>query len=311
MENQQQRVDNGPEMSFIPKTYQLFWSGKRALVSNYEKYGPGGHGLDRRLVLSLGILNIILLIIAIVIGANCAGVKSGSLHVSDSAVAKVINELSYLRSNHSDVMEAETEAKSALDNALKNHKQLKVQIAEKKSANDNYQKQVEALLEQKLTLQANLSAAEDSCLICPYGWIAYNSSCYFFSFTESRVKKNWPDSRADCTGRNSDMIVVDNKEEQTFVSATIESMSASSQGDAFWLGLSDTATEGQWVWVNNVVETENRYWMEGEPNDHGQRGEDCAVTVFRPTFPWRTRNDLNCEGQKKLWICEMAARRTA
>lgn len=79
--------------------------------------------------------------------------------MSDSAVAKVINELSYLRSNHSDVMEAETEAKSALDNALKNHKQLKVQIAEKKTANDNYQKEVEDLLEQKLTLQANLSAA--------------------------------------------------------------------------------------------------------------------------------------------------------
>lgn len=56
-------------------------------------------------------------------------------------------------------MEAEIEAKSALDNALKNHKQLKVQIAEKKAANDNYQKQVEVLLEQKLTLQANLSAA--------------------------------------------------------------------------------------------------------------------------------------------------------
>lgn len=31
----------------------------------------GGHGLDRRLVLFLGLLNIILLIIAIVIGANC------------------------------------------------------------------------------------------------------------------------------------------------------------------------------------------------------------------------------------------------
>lgn len=56
-------------------------------------------------------------------------------------------------------MEAETEAKSALDDALKNHKQLKGQIAEKKAANDDCQKQVEALLERKLTLQANLSAA--------------------------------------------------------------------------------------------------------------------------------------------------------
>lgn len=88
--------------------------------------------------------------------------KNGSIHVSDSAVAKVINELNYLRSNHSDVMEAKAKAKSALDNAQKKREELKVQIAEKKAANDNYQKQVEALLEQKLSLQANLSTAGKS-----------------------------------------------------------------------------------------------------------------------------------------------------
>lgn len=174
-----------------------------------------------------------------------ARVKAGSLHVSDSAVARVLNELNYLRSNHSDVMEAETDARGAFDSALKNHEKLKVQIDEKKAANDNYQKQVEDLLAQKLSLQANLSAAgepqkqrkatswlriwkstknlfffslslspEDPCLICPSGWIAYNSSCYFYSSTESRVKKNWHDSRTDCTSRNADLIVVDNPDEQ-------------------------------------------------------------------------------------------------
>lgn len=281
------------------------------MISAYEKYGPDGQESDRRLVLSLGLLNVILLITAIVIGANCAKVKSGSIHVSDSAVAKVINELNYLRSNHSDVMEAESEAKSALDSALKKHQRLKVQIGEKKAANDIYQKQVEDLLAQKLSLQANLSAAEDPCLVCPSGWIAYNSSCYFYSFTESRIKKNWPESRTDCTSRNSDLIVVDNQEEQKFVSVTIENMSAGSREDTFWLGLSDTETEGQWVWVNNVIEVENRYWMDGEPNDHGHRGEDCATTAFSPTFPWKTRNDLNCQTQRRFWICETAARRAA
>lgn len=88
-----------------------------------------------------------------------ARVKAGSLHVSDSAVARVINELNYLRSNHSDVMEAETDARSALDTAVNNHNKLKVQIDAKKAANINYQKQVEDLLGQKLSLQANLSAA--------------------------------------------------------------------------------------------------------------------------------------------------------
>lgn len=85
-------------------------------------------------------------------------VKSGSLHVSDSAVARVLNELNYLRSNHSDVMEAEADARSALESVKKNHEKLKVQIDEKKAANDNYQRQVEDLLGQKLSLQANLSA---------------------------------------------------------------------------------------------------------------------------------------------------------
>lgn len=41
MESQQDRTDNGPKMSFVPKTYQLLCSGKRALVSSYEQYGPG------------------------------------------------------------------------------------------------------------------------------------------------------------------------------------------------------------------------------------------------------------------------------
>lgn len=87
-----------------------------------------------------------------------ARVKEVSLHVSHSAVAKVINELDDLRSNHSDVMEAEAEAKSALDSAIKNHDQLKAQITEKEATNENYQKQLEVLLKEKSTLQANLSA---------------------------------------------------------------------------------------------------------------------------------------------------------
>lgn len=87
-----------------------------------------------------------------------AKVKEVSLHVSHSAVAKVLNELDDLRSNHSDVMEAEAEAKSALDSAIKNHNQLKAQITEKEAANENYQKQVEVLLKEKSALQANLSA---------------------------------------------------------------------------------------------------------------------------------------------------------
>ena len=87
-----------------------------------------------------------------------AKVREGSLHVSHSAVAPIIDELNFLRSNHSDVIEAEEEAKIALERAAKNHAQLKEKIEKQRTINDNYQKQVEELQEELIHLQSNMSA---------------------------------------------------------------------------------------------------------------------------------------------------------
>nr|XP_046268895.1 CD209 antigen-like protein E [Scatophagus argus] len=277
---------------------------------NFEKFGQGGDGSNRLLILCLGLLNAILLIAAVVIGINCAKVKEGSLHVSHSAASQLINELNYLRSNHSDVMEAEEEAKNAFDRALRNHAELKVKIEQQKTINDDYQRQVEALLKEKMNLLSNISALEGTCGRCPSKWLLHNSSCYFFSYAESStVKKNWPDSRADCVSRGADLTVIDNQEEQKFVSGSIENMRRGTNiwENGFWIGLTDTETEGEWVWINNVTEVEQGYWMEGESNDYGHLGEDCGVAVYSHFNPWKTRYDANCNVIKIYWICEMAS----
>lgn len=49
-----------------------------------------------------------------------------------------------------------------------------------------------------------------------------------------------------------------------------------------------------------------RYWRDGEPNDSGHHGEDCAATVYSDQNPWKTRNDINCRSGKIHWICEKA-----
>ncbi|XP_071355029.1 CD209 antigen-like protein C [Trachinotus anak] len=265
-----------------------------------------GDGFKRPAILCLGLLNLALLIVAIVLGINCAKVKEGSLQVSHSAATQLINELNYLRSNHSDVIEAEEEAKKALERAIKNHAQLKVQIQQLTTINDGYQRQIEALRTEKTNLKSNISALEGTCGKCLSGWILFNSSCYFFSYTESStVIKNWPDSRADCISRGADLVVIDNPEEQKFVSDKIQNMKISSEWwlNGFWMGLSDTETEGMWVWINNVTEVEQRYWMIGEPND--QNGEDCGIAVSSFDNPWRTRFDGNCHRKQLHWICEM------
>lgn len=91
-----------------------------------------------------------------------AKAKQGSLQVSHTAAAELIGGLEDLRSNHSNVIEAREEAKSALDAALKNHTQMKKQIAELKAVNDNYQKQTEVLEKERASLKANYTALSEA-----------------------------------------------------------------------------------------------------------------------------------------------------
>lgn len=263
----------------------------------------------RLVILGLGLLNAVLLITAVAIGINCAKVKEGSLHISHPTATQLISELTDLRSNHSDMIEAEEEAKVTLQRAIESHAQLKVKIEQLKKINDGYQTQVQALRVEKTNLQTNISSLEGSCGRCLSGWILLNSSCYFFSYTESStVKKNWPDSRADCIRRGSDLIVIDDPEEQKFVSNSIATMKTGGNvwDSAFWIGLTDKDVEDNWVWINNVTEVEKRYWMPGEPNDYD--GEDCGMTVSSSSNPWETRNDARCNAKKAYWICETPSR---
>uniref|UniRef100_A0A665WFI3 C-type lectin domain-containing protein n=1 Tax=Echeneis naucrates TaxID=173247 RepID=A0A665WFI3_ECHNA len=205
-----------------------------------------------------------------------AKVKDGSHQVSHLAATQLINELDYLRSNHSQVMQAEEAAKKALERAVKNHKQLQAQIQQLITVND-----------------------DGTCARCLPGWIISNSTCYFFSEDSSKVKKNWPQSRADCLRRGADLVVIDSPEEQSgYLHRNFGS----------WIGLTDVVTEGKWVWNNNVTELDERYWANGEPNNHGHQGEDCAITVYRASNPWKTRFDGKCNEFEMTWICEMPSK---
>ncbi|XP_041828863.1 asialoglycoprotein receptor 1-like [Melanotaenia boesemani] len=278
----------------------------------YKKFGLGECSFPnyKVVILCLGVLNAVLFIAAVVLAVNCAKVKHGLPQDSHSAALQLISELDDLRSNHSDVITAEAEAKSALDGAIKNYTRLKENIEKQKIINDGYQRQIAGLRAEKQSLQSNVSALEGSCGRCQSGWVPFSSSCYLFSYTESTtLNKNWLESRVDCKRRGSDLIVIDNKEEQRFVSSTIDNMRAGRDiwQQGFWIGLSDTDSEGTWVWINNVTEVEQRYWMDGEPNEWGRHGEDCGVAVYSDHNPWKTRFDDNCLRSEKKWICEMRA----
>ncbi|XP_076874374.1 uncharacterized protein LOC143524166 [Brachyhypopomus gauderio] len=93
------------------------------------------------------------------------------------------------------------------------------------------------------------------------GWMCFNSSFYYIS-TEV---KNWNESRQDCRERGADLVIINSREEQNFVSM----MSGDKQ---VWIGL--TNTNQDWKWVDGTALMTD-YWRTGEPNGPN---EHCVIT---------------------------------
>ncbi|KAL7855598.1 hypothetical protein AOLI_G00192020 [Acnodon oligacanthus] len=74
---------------------------------------------------------------------------------------------------------------------------------------------------------------------CPAGWTKFMSSCYYMSF----FGKTWEQSRQDCRMNGADLVIINSREEQQFVSGL---------GRTLWIGLTDQAIEGHWKWVDDT-----------------------------------------------------------
>ncbi|KAB5518543.1 hypothetical protein PHYPO_G00167270 [Pangasianodon hypophthalmus] len=142
--------------------------------------------------------------------------------------------------------------------------------------------EIDQLQKTKDELQRKLNASEAQ----EQGrWTSFKSSFYYIP------AKNWNDSRQDCINRGADLVIINSKEEQDFITKQLG-------GSRAWIGLSDIATEGEWKWVDGTPLT-TMYWRTGEPNNANE--EDCAE-IFEPrdTECW---NDQKCSDLAP-WICE-------
>uniref|UniRef100_A0A8C1BHM3 C-type lectin domain-containing protein n=1 Tax=Cyprinus carpio carpio TaxID=630221 RepID=A0A8C1BHM3_CYPCA len=120
-------------------------------------------------------------------------------------------------------------------------------------------------------------------LVFTDGWLYSNFSFYFISL----LKKSWTESRRYCTERGADLIIINNREKQEFAKRF-------SNGNEFWIGLTDSDKEGNWKWVDGSTLTSG-FWRSGEPN--GKNGENCVVSF---SSGWRDHPSNNAF----RWICE-------
>ncbi|XP_030267391.1 CD209 antigen-like protein E isoform X3 [Sparus aurata] len=124
---------------------------------------------------------------------------------------------------------------------------------------------------------------------CPDGWKRFGYSCYF----RSNEMRTWSDSRADCKNKGADLVVINNKDENQFVS------DLNNMNEESWIGLQTERSTG-----------ENRFewkWVDGSP-----LAEIFSASGLPPaTWDWYA-TCCNQQGQwipsiyhqNKYWICE-------
>ncbi|KAG7313935.1 hypothetical protein KOW79_022431 [Hemibagrus wyckioides] len=159
---------------------------------------------------------------------------------------------------------------------------------------DQLQTSYNALTNERDKLQQERSALHS--VLLKFGWRFFNTSIYNIS----AEKKSWTESRQDCRNKGADLVIINSREEQEFISKYFGSSEA-------WIGLTD-CSEGKFKWVDGSP-LNTKFWWDGDPNDFEQK-EDCVITGYaKAESNMSTWADYPCDFPV-VGICEMKANLT-
>ncbi|MBW2037054.1 MAG: C-type lectin domain-containing protein [Deltaproteobacteria bacterium] len=116
---------------------------------------------------------------------------------------------------------------------------------------------------------------------------------------------NWYNAKLACSNLGGHLVTISSEEENQRVTE----LQVAVGGNGIWIGLTDAAREGSWVWITGEPVTYTNWWK-GQPDDCWGI-EDCAhiEPVGEIFCIWRW-NDLNCGATARLsgypfgYVCE-------
>ncbi|XP_052682622.1 ADP-ribosylation factor 5-like isoform X2 [Crassostrea angulata] len=124
---------------------------------------------------------------------------------------------------------------------------------------------------------------------CPNGWITYNQNCYLVL----TIQATWGAASSYCQAFRAKLA-----EPRTVQEAHFLSVMTYPVGGIYWIGVTDIAVEGDWIFASDSSYVNSSYWHSTEPS--GKPLENCVV--MRDTFMgyW---DDVLCSTEAGF-VCE-------
>ncbi|KAM4580397.1 C-type lectin domain family 7 member A-like [Odontesthes bonariensis] len=138
----------------------------------------------------------------------------------------------------------------------------------------------------------NQFCPDKKCQPCRGGWILYQKKCYLFY--EPAPWKTWTQSQTYCKDSGADLVVIDNQQEQEFISNNTKYSYSVDHG--YWIGLKES--NGTFIWIDGRTDTLG-YWLE-------TGGSDSYVLVIPDKSPTKSWKRSSPEFQLRF-ICESEA----
>ena len=141
---------------------------------------------------------------------------------------------------------------------------------------------------------------------CPDEWTSIAGGCYKFL----PEKYNWEDAKEACHMLHGWLVEIESEEQNDAIHDEAKKQDGWKKA---WIGLTDEAEEGEWVWSSGKAPSFTN-WAPREPSNHKSKanemqGEDCVLLNINPggpKKPWNTPkkwNDSSCSAKHNV-ICQ-------
>ncbi|XP_072013077.1 uncharacterized protein [Amphiura filiformis] len=135
--------------------------------------------------------------------------------------------------------------------------------------------------------------ADDVC--CPSLWSSFMGSCYRYY----QYQKTWANANTYCQARGAELVSIHSAAENGFVSYMIN-------GGNVWIGLTDTATEGTFVWSDGTAVDYTNWGTDPISQPDNYAGDEDCVELGSTYFSDPTLNlwnDHQCSNTKSF-VCK-------